>query len=165
MGLPPAKTFSDITPDPALAATLQQLYGNVSNVDAYVGGLSEPHFYQAHVGQLFYLSIKDQFARLRDGDWWYFENAAANELFSAAEVDEVRRTSLRDLIIRNTNITDAELPQDIWTAVGAGSSCANPSSAGGTAAPTQQRLATDVLNGQGHLEVSTVLHAAQNLLS
>jgi hypothetical protein len=93
MGLPPAKTFSDITPDPTLAATLQQLYGNINNVDAYVGGLAEPHYQQAHVGRLFYLSIKDQFTRLRDGDFWYFENAAANKLFSAAEVDEIKRTS------------------------------------------------------------------------
>jgi hypothetical protein len=93
MGLPAAKSFSDITPDPTLAATLQQLYGNINNVDAYVGGLAEPHYQQAHVGQLFYLSIKDQFTRLRDGDFWHFENADANKLFSAAEVDEIRRTS------------------------------------------------------------------------
>jgi hypothetical protein len=92
MGLPVAKTFNDITPDAALASTLQQLYGNINNVDAYVGGLAEPHFQQAHVGQLFYLSIRDQFTRLRDGDFWYYENAANNKLFSAAEVDEIRRT-------------------------------------------------------------------------
>jgi hypothetical protein len=62
---------------------------------------------------------------------------------------------LRDLILRNTNITNDELPQDIWTAVGTGGSCANPSAGGSSSgAGIQQRLATPVLNGQGSLEVS-----------
>jgi hypothetical protein len=62
---------------------------------------------------------------------------------------------LRDLILRNTNITNDELPQDIWTAVGAGGSCANPSAGSSSSgAGSQQRLATPLLNGQGNLEVS-----------
>jgi hypothetical protein len=35
--LPPAKTFSDITPDQDVAATLKELYGNVNNI-----GVSRP---------------------------------------------------------------------------------------------------------------------------
>ena len=67
------------------------------------------------------------------------------------------------MILRNTNITNDELPQDIWTAVGAGGSCANPGSSSG-GADSQQRLATAVLNGQGNLVVSGVLSAAAILL-
>lgn len=92
MGLPPAKSFSDITPDAELAETLEQLYGSVNNVDAYVGGLAEPHYQQAHVGELFFRSIQDQFLRLRDGDFWYYENTA-NGLFNSSGVDEIRTTS------------------------------------------------------------------------
>jgi hypothetical protein len=60
---------------------------------------------------------------------------------------------LRDLILRNTNITNDELPQDIWTAVGAGGSCANPSGGGSSSGAGTQRLAAPILNGQGTLEV------------
>jgi hypothetical protein len=31
-GLPPAKTFSDITPDESVAAIMKELYGNVNNI-------------------------------------------------------------------------------------------------------------------------------------
>lgn len=92
MGLAPVKSFSEISPDTQLAATLQQQYGSVDNVDAYVGGLAEPHFGQAHVGELFFRSIQDQMLRLRDGDWWYFENTN-NSLFNSSEIQEIRNTS------------------------------------------------------------------------
>jgi hypothetical protein len=91
-GLAPATSFHNITPDATLAATLEQLYGGqINNVDAYVGGLAEPHFGNAHVGQLFYTSIFDQFQRLRDGDWYFFKNAD-NGLFNAQEVAEIEST-------------------------------------------------------------------------
>jgi hypothetical protein len=60
-------------------------------VDAYVGGLAEPHYGSAHVGQLFYASIFDQFRRLRDGDWYHLKNAD-NGLFDAQEIAEIERT-------------------------------------------------------------------------
>jgi hypothetical protein len=88
-GLPPATSFRNITTDAALADKLEQLYGgNINTIDAYVGGLAEPHFGNAHVGQLFYASIFDQFRRLPDGDWYYFKNAD-NGLFNAQEVAEI----------------------------------------------------------------------------
>jgi hypothetical protein len=46
---------------------------------------------QGHVGELFYKSIYDQFLRLREGDWFYFENTA-NGLFNDSEVEEVKKT-------------------------------------------------------------------------
>lgn len=121
-------------------------------------------------GQLLYLSIKDHFMR----------QLACKELLKvgllampAAGVGEtlpccrIQRRShvltlhrrlhcfagLRDLILRNTNITNDELPQDIWTAVGAGGACTNPAGSSSGGAGSQQRLATAVLNGQGNLEV------------
>lgn len=60
-GLPPVEAFSDITPDEEVAATLKQLYGNVDNIDPYVGGLAEPAEGAAHFGPLFAASITEQF--------------------------------------------------------------------------------------------------------
>lgn len=98
LGLKPIKTFAQLTPDHDLAVTLEVLYKDINNVDAYIGGLAEPHYQKAHVGELFYFSILDQFKRLRDGDWWYYENKD-NGLFSSAEIAEVQRTSEWNFII------------------------------------------------------------------
>jgi hypothetical protein len=67
-GLPKVKTFADITSDVDLQAKLQQLYGSVDNIDAWVGGLAEDHVAGASVGPLLKAVISDQFQRLRDGD-------------------------------------------------------------------------------------------------
>lgn len=91
MGLKPAANFSEITPDPEIAQILQDLYGTVDNIDAYVGGLAEPHYLKGHVGELFYKSMQDQFFRLREGDWWYYENTD-NGLFNDTEIEEIRST-------------------------------------------------------------------------
>jgi hypothetical protein len=47
-------------------------YGSVDDVDALVGGLAEDHVSGASVGPLFQKVLSDQFARMRDGDrFWY----------------------------------------------------------------------------------------------
>lgn len=93
MGLKPVTSFSEITSDSEITTILQQLYGNVNNIDAYIGGLAEPHYKQGHVGEVFYRSIQDQFYRLREGDWWYFENMA-NGMFNESEIQEIRNTGI-----------------------------------------------------------------------
>ena len=65
----------------------------LSSADAYVGGLAEQHEGASHLGPLFTASLKEQFTRLRDGDWWYYENGANNKLFTEAEIQEIRSTS------------------------------------------------------------------------
>jgi hypothetical protein len=45
------------------------------------------------MGPLFAASMTEQFARLRDADWWYYENGAKNKLYSEAEITEIRSTS------------------------------------------------------------------------
>lgn len=92
LGLEPIQSFSELTPDFQLAASLQYLYKDVNNIDAYIGGLAEAPYMESHVGELFTTSIKDQFTRLRDGDWWYYENTA-NGLFNASEIQDIQKTS------------------------------------------------------------------------
>lgn len=61
--------------------------------DPYVGGLAEAPQGRAHMGPLFVASITEQFIRLRDADWWYFENGANNKLYTDAEIEEIKSTS------------------------------------------------------------------------
>jgi hypothetical protein len=101
-GLEPAGSFDDITSNGDLADLLEFLYGDVSDVDAWVGALAEDHAPGAAVGELVLASLADQFGRLRDGDRFWFEYDSA---LSADEIDLLSNTTLADIILRNTGIT------------------------------------------------------------
>ncbi|QDU96105.1 peroxidase family protein [Lignipirellula cremea] len=99
-GLSPVTSFAEITSDPELQAALEQTYGSVDNIDLWVGGLAEDHAPGSSVGQLFSTIIADQFARIRDGDRFWYEN-----LFAGQALREIESTTLADVIERNTSIT------------------------------------------------------------
>ncbi|MBT8229372.1 MAG: T9SS type A sorting domain-containing protein [Bacteroidia bacterium] len=111
-GLPKVKKFEDFTANPHDVEILQELYGDVNNVDAWVGMLSEKHLNGAIFGPLVMTIIEKQFQVLRDGDRFYFENDPA---FNSEDIDEIKNTSLHDIIMRNTDI---ELMQkDVFSAM------------------------------------------------
>ena len=100
-GLAPITDFSDITSDPVLAAKLQSLYGDVDNIDPWIGLMSEDHLAGASVGETLAAIMADQFTRLRDGDrfLFMFDNTLSESL-----KDQIASTTLRDIILRNTDI-------------------------------------------------------------
>ena len=102
-GLKPVTTFVDITSDRAIQQKLQDLYGNVDNIDLWVGGLAEDHIHGASVGATFSRIISDQFSRSRAADRFWFENT-----FSGRELAELKHTSLADIIRRNTGLTNLQ---------------------------------------------------------
>lgn len=102
-GLPPVRSFAQITSDRELQAQLRSLYGDVGNVDAFVGGLAEDRAPGASVGPLFRRAIAEQFERLRDGDRFWYERE-----LSPSELNQVRGTTLSNLIRRNTTITNIQ---------------------------------------------------------
>ena len=106
----PVECFAEITSDPALAATLADLYGKVTRVDAWVGVVSEDKPAGSILGPTAAAAIADQFARLRDGDRYYFENGG----FDADTLDGIRGTTLAEVVQRNTGI--ALLPPDVLVA-------------------------------------------------
>ncbi len=101
-GLTPYNTFIDLNPDTSVANTLQQLYGDINNLDAWVGMLAEGHMPNALFGETIMEIMEVQFMGLRDGDRFYFENDSA---LSATEISEIQNTTLHDIIMRNTNIS------------------------------------------------------------
>jgi len=84
-----------------LAARLKAIYGNVNNVDAFVGMVSEPHVPGTEFGQLQLAIWKDQFTRLRDGDRFFYQNDPALQLI-ALRYGVTFRHSLADIITLNT---------------------------------------------------------------
>ena len=68
LGFPPYHSFAELTPDPVLQQDLQSVYGDIDDVDLFIGGLAEVHAQGARVGPTFQAIIARQFAALRDGD-------------------------------------------------------------------------------------------------
>ena len=102
-GLPPMSDFEDLSDSPVDNETLSQIYGDINNVDAWVGMLAERHFNDvALFGDLVMTILKEQFIILRDGDRFYFEN---DDSFSQEEIELIKSTKLHDIITRNTGIT------------------------------------------------------------
>ncbi len=98
-GLTRATTFADISSDPEVAAKLEQLYGDVDNIDVWVGGLAEDHAEGSSLGTLFSTIIADQFQRIRDGDRLWYQN-----VFNGRELKSIENTTLADVIERNSTI-------------------------------------------------------------
>ena len=99
--LPRFRSFSQITSNAALAATLQNIYGTVDNIDAWVGILAEDHIRGGSVGPTADAVISDQFTRLRDGDRFWYQN----DSFEPRERASIEGTTLSDIITRNSGVT------------------------------------------------------------
>ena len=97
--LTPYTSFDQISSDPATAAALEQAYGSVDAIDLWTGGLAEDHVAGGVIGSTFAKIIGDQFTALRDGDQYYFENQG----FDKQTLNEIKGTTLSDLITRDTD--------------------------------------------------------------
>lgn len=106
-GLEAVDSFDDITSNAELAATLEELYGSVDNIDLWVGVLAEDRLPDSSLGELSQAIISDQFERLRDGDRFWYQN-----VFSGRELERIERTTLADVIERNTEVNN--LQRDVF---------------------------------------------------
>eukprot|EP00937_MAST-01D_sp_MAST-1D-sp2_P006503 g6503.t1 len=107
LGLAEYRNFTDVCPsNPALAARLELLYeGKLEDVDAYVAGLCEPPVHPAAAGGLFATALMQQLRRSRDGDRFHWERACGGaSCFTEEEREQVRNTTLADIIHRNTDV-------------------------------------------------------------
>jgi peroxidase len=93
-----ATSFNDITSNSSTASDMQSLYGNVDNIDLWVGLFAEPHLSGKSVGKTLDAIIRAQFEKLRDGDYYYY----LNDPYLAADISRLQSTTLGDLIARNS---------------------------------------------------------------
>jgi hypothetical protein len=101
-GLSPVLSFAEITSDPEVQAGLASLYGDVNNIDPWVGALSEDHVLGAAAGELIVRGLQEQFTRVRDGDRFWFLNDAD---LTPDDIDWLISLRLSDVIRANTGIT------------------------------------------------------------
>ncbi|HEX4142743.1 MAG TPA: peroxidase family protein [Pirellulales bacterium] len=103
MGESPVTSFAQITSNVQLQNELQQIYGNVNNVELFVGLMGENHLPGSSLGQTEQAILATQFEALRDGDRYFYENADPASL-----VNQLNNTTLAQIIERNTNITNLQ---------------------------------------------------------
>ncbi|XP_070759751.1 eosinophil peroxidase-like [Enoplosus armatus] len=86
-----------------LAKSLLDLYRTPDNIDVWLGGVAEPFVRGGRVGPLFACLIATQFQKIRQGDrlWWEKKG-----VFTAAQRESLKKTSLARIICDNTGITD-----------------------------------------------------------
>lgn len=102
-GLKKVSSFSEITSDPVLAQKLSDAYnGNIDDIDPWIGINSEDKINGAIYGELGLAITKQQILNLQRGDRFYFEN---NPTLSSQEKNELKKTRLKDIIERNTNLS------------------------------------------------------------
>ena len=109
-GLKRVKSFEEITFDVDTQTALEAAYGEVVDMDPWVGGLAEDHLPAALVGKTFYAILVDQFTRLRDGDRFWYQNG---NQFTTEQLVEIEGTTLADIIHRNTNL-DGEIQDNVF---------------------------------------------------
>jgi hypothetical protein len=110
--LTPHSDFNSLTSNTDLADTLLDVYGDINDVDPWIGFMSEDHLPNSIVGEGLETILKMQFSFLRDGDRYYYENDPA---FTSAEIDAIKNTTLSQIILRNTAIET--LQENVFIAV------------------------------------------------
>lgn len=96
-----------------LAARLQAIYGNVNNVDAFVGMVAEPHVAGSEFGELQRAIWAREFQRLRDGDRFFYGNDQGLAHIRNTYGIDFRR-NLGDIIASNSDIPRAELSSNVF---------------------------------------------------
>ena len=99
LGLQPVTSFAEISSNLDVQSKLSEAYSSVDEIDLWVGGLAEDNVHDALVGEVFYIILKDQFERLRDGDRFWYKN-----IMSDKEIRKIEKTTLAKIIRRNTKI-------------------------------------------------------------
>jgi hypothetical protein len=107
-GLTPVTSFAEISSDPAIQQKLQQVYGNVDNIDAFVGALAEDHLPGSSAGALITAVVSNQFLRLRDGDRFFYTRDSLLDSPEVKAVLDLDNVTLAQVIKWNTNISNIQ---------------------------------------------------------
>jgi peroxidase len=99
LGLRKYERFSQITSDTQAAQALEQLYGDINNIDLFAGLFIEQDVPGGIVGETMRAVLVAQFQRTRAGDRFWYERT-----LEGAELARVKSTRLSDIIRRNTSI-------------------------------------------------------------
>jgi len=104
---------TSITRRTTLAARLRAIYGNVNNVDAFVGMVAEAHSPNSEFGELQQAIWTRQFQALRNGDRFFYGNdPALSQIQSQYGIDF--HNSLAQIIARNTDLPSSDIHANMF---------------------------------------------------
>ncbi len=103
-GLSRVTEFAEITSDAALQTELENLYGTIDNIDAWVGGLAEDHVSGGSTGPLIRTVLLDQFSRLQSADEFYHANDSDLNSPLVGAIIDLENISLRKVVLANTTV-------------------------------------------------------------
>lgn len=107
-GLPPMPSFAALSRRPSVQRGLAASYGDVDEVDLWIGALCEEPLPRALVGETLATILAEQFEALRDGDRYWYQHALPPSLIHLVEDQSLAR-----IIERNTTI-GSELSADVF---------------------------------------------------
>ena len=106
---------------------LRSVYSNVDDIDLFVGGFLEQPHSDSILGPIFKCIIGDTFARLKLGDRFFYDLAESGPnmdsrvqktmRFSAAQLQEIRKTSMARILCDNTE-SISEMQPKVFTKIG-----------------------------------------------
>lgn len=101
-GLPELKSWNQMNGVMRASAikSLSSTYSSPEDIDLFIGGVSEMPETNSNslVGPTFACIIGEQFRRIKDGDRFWFENSNQPSSFSTQQLDEIKKTSLAQII-------------------------------------------------------------------
>ncbi|KAI0557013.1 hypothetical protein FGB62_358g07 [Gracilaria domingensis] len=114
-----AQNFRQLSSDPETQRRLEEAYGDVDNVEAWIGLMAEDKRGSVGLGQTNELLWKTEFARLRDGDrFFYLDNDRHNQIPQKVlqEIPAINRdvfqsrAVFRRILLRTTDIQRGDVP-------------------------------------------------------
>ena len=121
--LKPVRKFRQISRNPSVQSALATAYGSVDKVEAWAGMVAEDHVAGASMGKTMMRVWKAEFQRLRDGDRFFYQSWQLIPYELYRRMPHMKRLlfgkeSLREVILRNTDITEAEIGRSVWRSQG-----------------------------------------------
>ncbi|MCA9262226.1 MAG: peroxidase family protein [Planctomycetales bacterium] len=102
MLITPITSFAEISSNPDTVAAMSSMYASVEDIDLWVGLLAEDPMVDSALGHTLQTIVAEQFDRLMVGDRFFY---LWDDDLSAAEKSMISRTTLSDVILRNTSLT------------------------------------------------------------
>ncbi|XP_069702687.1 salivary peroxidase/catechol oxidase-like isoform X3 [Periplaneta americana] len=104
-GLPRAKSWENLQDvmDAQSVAALRALYPSVDEIDLFVAAVAEKPLPGALLGQTFVCLVGDQFARLRRGDRFFYEEGGQPSTFTSQQLEQIRKANLARVLCDNSD--------------------------------------------------------------
>ncbi|CAK9293337.1 unnamed protein product [Gordionus sp. m RMFG-2023] len=106
---------------PEAVSNMSYVYGDVDDIDLWIGGISEMPMEGALIGPTFSCIVGIQFRKLRFGDRFWFENeyipGVVEYPFTPEQLQEIRKSSLAKVICHNTD-TFFNIQKDVFLTPG-----------------------------------------------